>query len=52
MAGHLTTKYDLIGYAKRQLGYPVLEINLADEQIYDALEDTITLYQDRHMDGV
>ena len=52
MAGHLTTKYDLIGYAKRQLGYPVLEINLADEQIYDALDDTIMLYQDRHMDGV
>jgi len=46
------TRQELVDYAKRQLGYPVLEINVADEQIEDALDDAIILYQDRHMDGV
>ena len=47
-----TTRQELIEYGKRQLGHPVLEINVADEQIEDNLDDTFTLYQDRHMDGV
>ena len=46
------TRQGLIEYGKRQLGAPVLEINVADEQIEDALDDTIIFYQDRHMDGV
>ena len=48
----IASRQDLIDYGKRQLGAPVLEINVADEQIEDALDDTITLYQDRHYDGV
>ena len=47
-----STRQELVEYAKRQLGYPVLEINVADEQIEDNLDDTIIFYQDRHMDGV
>ena len=47
-----STRQELIEYGKRQLGHPVLEINVADEQIEDNLDDTFTLYQDRHMDGV
>ena len=47
-----STRQELVEYAKRQLGHPVLEINVADEQIEDALDDAIILYQDRHMDGV
>ena len=35
------TRQELIDYGKRQLGAPVLEINVADEQIEDALDDTI-----------
>ena len=46
------SRQDLIDYAKRQLGYPVLEINLADEQIDDLMDDAIQVYQNRHMDGV
>lgn len=46
------TRQELIDYGKRQLGAPVLEINIADEQVEDALDDTIIFYQDRHMDGV
>ena len=48
----VNSRQDLIDYGKRQLGAPVLEINIAEEQIEDALNDTITLYQDRHYDGV
>ena len=47
-----STRQELVDYAKRQLGHPVLEINVADEQIEDNLDDTIIFYQDRHMDGV
>ena len=46
------TRQGLIEYGKRQLGAPVLEINVADEQAEDLLDDTIIFYQDRHMDGV
>ena len=42
----------LIDYAKRQLGFPVLEINVADEQFSDLLDDAIQVYQERHYDGI
>ena len=42
----------LIDYAKRQLGYPVLEINVADEQFSDLLDDAVQVYQERHYDGI
>ena len=42
----------LIDYAKRQLGFPVLEINVADEQFSDLLDDAIQIYQERHYDGI
>ena len=42
----------LIDYAKRQLGFPVLEINVADEQFQDLLDDAIQRYQERHYDGI
>ena len=46
------TRQGLIDYGLRKLGAHVLEINVADEQIEDCLDDTIIFYQDRHMDGV
>ena len=33
----------LINYALRQLGAPVLEINIDDDQIHDLVDDTICL---------
>jgi len=42
----------LIDYAKRQLGFPVLEINVADEQFSDLLDDSVQIYQERHYDGI
>jgi hypothetical protein len=42
----------LIEYCLRQLGAPVLEINIADEQIDDLVDDAIQFWQERHYDGV
>ena len=47
-----STIQELIDYCKRQLGYPVLEINVADEQIDDLVDDAIQFFQERHFDGV
>ena len=47
-----TTRQDLINYCKRKLGYPVLEINVADEQIEDLVDDAVQYFQERHFDGV
>ena len=47
-----STRQELAEYGKRKLGAPVLEINVADEQIEDLLDDAIEIYQNRHMDGV
>ena len=45
-----TTRQELKDYALRQLGYPVLEINVADEQVDDALDDSLQLFQERHFE--
>ena len=34
------------------MGAPVLEINVAEEQLQDLMDDAIQRFQDRHMDGV
>ena len=41
-----------IEYCKRQLGAPVLENNVADEQIEDIVDAAIQFFQERHFDGV
>ena len=62
MADHLTTEIredqmlnyreEFILYGLRQLGHPVVEVNIADEQIEEVMQDTISFFQNRHMDGV
>jgi len=47
-----TTREELKDYCLRQLGAPVLEINVADEQVDDLLDDTIQYFNERHFDGV
>jgi hypothetical protein len=47
-----STRQELIDYCKRKLGAPVLEINVADEQIDDLVDDAVQLFQERHFDGV
>ena len=46
------SRTDLINYCKRKLGAPVLEINVADEQIDDLVDDALQFFHERHFDGV
>jgi len=41
----------LIDYALRQLGAPVLEINIDTDQLHDVLDDTLQVYEERHYNG-
>lgn len=47
-----SSRQDLVNYVKRQLGAPVLEINVADEQIDDLVDDALQYFHERHFDGV
>lgn len=47
-----TTRQELIDYCKRQLGAPVLQINIADEQAEDVIDDTLQYYNEHHFDGL
>ena len=47
-----STRAELVDYCKRKLGAPVLEINVADEQIEDLVDDAIQYFHERHFDGV
>ena len=46
------SRQELIDYCKRQLGAPVLEINVAEEQLSDLVDDAVQFFQERHFDGV
>ena len=46
------SRSQFINYCKRQLGAPVLEINVAEEQVEDIVDDAIQYFQERHFDGV
>ena len=48
----LSTRQDLIDYCKRRLGFPVIEINVDDDQISDRVDDALQLFQEYHFDGV
>ena len=47
-----TSRNEFKQYCLRQLGAPVLEINIADEQCDDLIDDSIQYFQERHFDGV
>ena len=47
-----STRQELVDYCLRKLGAPVLEINVADEQIDDSVDDALQLFHERHFDGV
>lgn len=47
-----STRQELVDYCLRKLGAPVLEINVADEQIDDLVDDAVQFFQERHFDGV
>ena len=47
-----STRQELIDYSLRRLGYPVLEINVDDDQVDDIVDDAIQYYNERHFDGI
>jgi len=48
----LSTRQDLIDYSLRRLGYPVIEINVDEDQISDRVDDALQYFQEYHFDGV
>ena len=42
----------LIDYAKRKLGWPVIEINVDDDQAEDRVDDALQYFAEYHFDGV
>jgi len=46
-----TTRQEFKDYCFRILGAPLLEINVADEQVEDRIDDAISYYHDYHFDG-
>jgi hypothetical protein len=47
-----SSRQELIDYCKRQLGAPVLQINIDDDQVDDIIDTAIQYYQEYHFDGV
>ena len=45
------SRQDLIDYAKRRLGDPVLEINVDDDQVEDRIDEAIQYWQEFHSDA-
>lgn len=47
----LMSREDLANYALRQLGHPVIQINVDDQQVDDRVDDAIRMFQEFHSDG-
>ena len=47
-----TSREELKQYALRKLGAPVIEINVDDSQLEDALDDSLQIFSEYHFDGV
>ena len=39
-------------YIRRRLGYPVVNIEITDDQIQDAIDDAVQLFYENHYDGL
>ena len=46
-----TTRTELKNYCLRRLGYPVLDINVDEDQLQDRIDDALEYYRDYHYDG-
>ncbi len=47
----ITSRAEFIKYCKRQLGFPVVQINVSDEQISDRIDDALNFMQEYHPDA-
>lgn len=46
------SRSDLKDYCLRQLGFPVVDINVDDDQLEDRIDDALQLYSEFHYDGI
>lgn len=46
-----TNRTEFKDYCLRRLGYPVIDINVDDEQVEDRVDEALKYYQDYHFDG-
>ena len=46
------SKTDLITYCKRNLGEPVLQVNIDDEQVNNVIDDTFQFFQENCYNGM
>ena len=49
---HPTSRDEIIDYALRKLGSPVVEINVDRQQCEDRLDEALEMFTERHFDGV
>lgn len=48
----ISSRQGLIDYCLRRLGFPVIEINVDDDQVSDRIDDALQYFQEFHFDGV
>ena len=48
----ISSRQGLIDYCLRRLGFPVIEINVDDDQVEDRIDDALQYFQEFHFDGV
>lgn len=48
----ITTRAEFKNYCLRRLGFPVIEINVDDDQVDDRIDDALAFFNDYHWDGV
>ncbi len=48
----ITNRQEFKDYCLRRLGFPVIDINIDDEQIEDRIDDAMQYWQDYHFDGL
>ena len=46
-----TTRKTFKDYCLRRLGFPVIDINVDDDQVEDRIDDALQFFQDYHFDG-
>jgi hypothetical protein len=48
----ITTRQELKDYCLRRLGFPVIEINVDEDQVEDRIQDALEFWNEYHFDGV
>ena len=48
----ITNRQDFKTYCLRRLGFPVIDINVDDDQVEDRIDDALQFWQDYHFDGL